>query len=67
MTHRDIGYRDYRDMGPFTAKGRKLLELLAAVGQLVAGQSSSVDAWVTDPTNGGSEHRVDCEEARKRF
>ena len=49
VTHRHV--RDHRDMGPFTTKGHKLLELLAAVGQLVSVQSSSVDAWVTDPTN----------------
>ena len=38
-------------MVPFTTKGHKLLELLAAVGQLVAVKSSSVDAWVTESTN----------------
>ena len=37
--------------GPFTSGGQELLELVAAGGQLEAVQSSSLDAWVTDPSN----------------
>ena len=44
-----LGHR--AEIGPFTSKGRELLELVAAGCQLVVVQSSSVDTWVTDPSN----------------
>ena len=52
VTHRDsrdvaLGHRAV--IGLFTAKGHKLLELVASGCRLASVESSSVDAWSPDP------------------